>query len=135
MMKKLIISTIILLICITGCHSSSGQTEEELNYEDNSLPILYLQIDPDEFTKVNESEDHSYRAGGATLSISVPEGYANGYAETISGTDSLELEYIRGRGPGTWAADKKPYAFYIFIDSILQPIRLKIIFVTHVFFI
>ena len=68
-MKKLIITTIILLICITGCHSSSGQKEEEINYEDNGLPILYLQIDPEEFTKVNESEDHSYRASGATLSI------------------------------------------------------------------
>ncbi len=93
-MKKLIISTILLLLCITGCHSSSGQKEEELNYEDNGLPILYLQIDPEEFTKVNESKDHSYRASGATLSISVPEGYSNAYADEISGTDALELEYI-----------------------------------------
>ena len=111
MMKKFMISTILLLLFITGCHSSQEKTEEELNYEDNGLPILYLQIDPKEFTKVNESEDHSYRASGATLSISVPEGYSNAYADEISGTDSLELDYIRGRGHGTWAADKKPYRF------------------------
>ncbi|MBR2534426.1 MAG: CotH kinase family protein, partial [Erysipelotrichaceae bacterium] len=111
MMKKYIVSAMILLMCITGCRFIPGQTEKELNYEDNGLPVLYLQIDPEEFTKVNESADHSYRAEGATLSIGVPEGYANEYADEISGVDSLKLDYIRGRGHGTWEADKKPYRF------------------------
>ncbi len=98
-----------LLVC--GCStqgSSSSQNSSAGNQEtaDNGIPVVYLTIDPAEFDKVNESEDHSYRASGASIRITVPEGYDDNLTPD---SGELELSYIRGRGHGTWAADKKPY--------------------------
>ncbi len=108
MNKKLCILTAVLLSVSAGC---AGQETEETGYQDNGLPVIELTLDPEEFDRVNESPDHSYRAADASLCITVPDGYANEYSREISGTGSLELEYIRGRGHGTWLADKKPYRF------------------------
>ena len=78
--------------------------------DNNGIPVLYLTIDPEEFSKVNESEDHSYRANTGTIRIEVPDGYkGTGADDALESTEELQLDYIRGRGHGTWAADKKPY--------------------------
>ena len=87
-------------------------TEEALSElpAEHQIPTVYLTIDPDEFAKVNESEDHSYRAQTGSVMIRVPEDYTGDYGtEILEDTPELELEYIRGRGHGTWSADKKPY--------------------------
>ena len=108
--KAFILSMLFLLVSITGC--AGGQAEEPdnaINYEDNGLPVLYLEIDPQEFEEVNESPDHSYKAEDASIRITVPGTDQSGKPSTDTG--SLELDYIRGRGHGTWAADKKPYRF------------------------
>ena len=105
---------LILFFCISVPSSvlRAAKPEEDLSglLEDNQIPVLYLTIDPAEFEKVNESEDHSYRAQTGSIRIHVPDGFAGGYsAENPEDTEELELEYIRGRGHGTWTADKKPY--------------------------
>ena len=82
--------------------------EDPLSY---GIPVLRLNIDPEEYQKVIESEDHSYRAEGCTIRIDVPEGYESEYGETdpsLIGTDLL-LEYFRGRGNSTWYGRKKPF--------------------------
>lgn len=85
---------------------------DNVNYEDNALPVVYLTIDEEEFRQVNESEDHSYRAPGASIRIAVPQGYVSAYSEeALTDTEEMSLEYFRGRGHGTWSADKKPYRF------------------------
>ena len=91
---------------------SAAEADEALSElpEHHQIPAVYLTIDPAEFDKVNESEDHSYRARTGSMMIRVPDGYAGDYStEELEDTQELELEYIRGRGHGTWSADKKPY--------------------------
>ena len=46
--------------------------ETEIN---NGIPVLSLTIDEAEFQKVIESEDHSYRAPGASISFIRRQGY------------------------------------------------------------
>jgi len=41
------------------------------NTVENGIPVLKLTIDPDEFQKLMDSPDHSYRATGATVNIRV----------------------------------------------------------------
>ena len=106
--------SLLLVFCIFVPASAQpaagvGEALTELS-EDPQIPTLYLSIDPAEFDKVNESEDHSYRAQTGSVRIHVPEGYTGDYStEILEDTPELELEYIRGRGHGTWGADKKPY--------------------------
>lgn len=78
--------------------------------ENNGIPVVRLEIGEEEFARVLESRDHSYRAHGATLSIEVPEGWTGefGKAEAL---ENLPLEYIRGRGNSTWLNAKKPFRF------------------------
>ena len=121
-MKKMkvlnrIILYLILLIpafCISmlSFPLSAAEADEALSVlpEHHKIPAVYLTIDPAEFDKVNESEDHSYRARTGSMMIRVPDGYTGDYSpEELEDTQELELEYIRGRGHGTWSADKKPY--------------------------
>ena len=46
MMKKLIISTIILLICITGCHSSQEKTEDDFVMDKDELKQIKVTVYP-----------------------------------------------------------------------------------------
>ena len=57
--------SLLLVFCIfvpASAQSAAGVGEAltELS-EDHQIPTLYLSIDPAEFDRVNESEDHSYR--------------------------------------------------------------------------
>lgn len=110
----LAMASTLALFLLTSC--SAAQPKEEDTpvrpWEDNGIPTVYLTIDPAEFEQVNASEGHRYRASGATVKVEVPEGYTGDYAsEPLASTDELELDYFRGRGHGTWSADKKPYKF------------------------
>ena len=121
-MRKALSGTIlwiIMMVCgicflLPGCSSPDEQKEGAAlpQFEDNNIPVLYLNIDPEEFVKVNESPDHSYRAQDGTVKICVPEGYTGDYGtEVLENTQELELDYIRGRGNGTWSSEKRPYRF------------------------
>lgn len=96
-------------------NETSGESEalETVNaLIDNGIPVLSLTIDPKEYQKVIESEDHSYQASDCSISIAVPEGYRSEYSEEIlSDLNDLALEYIRGRGNTTWVEEKKPFKF------------------------
>lgn len=78
--------------------------------KDNNIPVVYLDIDQEEFDKVISADAHSYTAETGTVSILVPDGYTGEYSETEQ-TDmtDLALEYIRGRGNSTWEVQKKPF--------------------------
>lgn len=91
--------SLFLTVFANGCQS---RTTDSPVWKDNGIPVVYLTIDEAEFQKVNESENHEYRAPGGSVRIAD--------AADESGTE-LELEYLRGRGHGTWSADKKPYKF------------------------
>ena len=92
--------SLVLSVFSIGCRKDTSNTPV---WEDNGIPVVYLTIAEDEFEKVNESENHEYRSAGGTIRITD----ANGETDT----GDLELEYLRGRGHGTWSADKKPYKF------------------------
>ena len=112
MKKALCLVMVAFMLCIAGCQSGSQSEEEvETGKHSNGIPVLNLEIDPDEFAAVNESGDHSYRAEGASISIDIPEGYSNEFGDSFESSQMMELDYIRGRGHGTWTADKKPYRF------------------------
>ena len=104
-----------VLVCCFPVFSSAspeGYIEEVLlgQLDAGHLPVVWVSVDPEEFARVNESEDHSYRAGTGSIRILVPDGYTGDYGEcALEDTQELALDYIRGRGHGTWAADKKPY--------------------------
>ena len=85
---------------------------EEAVFQPVDLPVVYLEIDggQEEIDRLNGSPDHSYRCSG-TMDIVIPDGYDGGFEnrypqETVRG---LKLDYIRGRGNGTWDMSKNPY--------------------------
>ena len=87
------------------------KTTEEI-LADNGIPVVYIDIGDEEFNKVNESDDHSYKCESGTVTVTVPEGYKGDYSEEVlddSGLKDLKIEYFRGRGNSTWTTVKKPY--------------------------
>ena len=115
MTKTFVRSALCLFAAVLACcfPASSGASPESYIEEvlqgdlgAGHLPVVRLNIDPEEFARVNESEDHSYRAESGSVRILFPDGYTADHSED---TGEMELDYIRGRGHGTWAADKKPY--------------------------
>ena len=90
----------------------SAATAEEKTFLPDDLPVIYLHIDggETEIGKMNTSPDHSYRCTG-TVDIVVPDGYTGEFEgrfpqESVYG---LKLDFIRGRGNGTWGSSKLPY--------------------------
>ncbi|MBQ9886446.1 MAG: CotH kinase family protein [Lachnospiraceae bacterium] len=102
---------------------------KDSSYKGGSIPIFRItvndDVDPDtgevilsgeeKMRLVNESEDHSYEAHGASCSIDVPAAYDNPEEDLLdgltgyTGKKNLEIECIRGRGNSTWKEAKKPY--------------------------
>ncbi len=85
---------------------------DETVFQPADLPVVYLEIDggQEEIDLLNSSPDHSYRCSG-TMDIIVPEGYSGEFEgrrpqETVRG---LKMDYIRGRGNGSWNMSKNPY--------------------------
>ncbi len=85
---------------------------EDNGFRPVDLPVVYLNIDggQEEIERLNGSDDHTYRCTG-TMDIAVPEGYSGQFEgrypqENVTG---LKIQYIRGRGQGTWGMDKNPY--------------------------
>lgn len=79
--------------------------------QDNGLPVVYLTVDPDEYRQVIEDSEHKTQARGASVRITVPEGFVSEYGEfdaSFAGKE-LSLETIRGRGHSTWSQEKKPF--------------------------
>ena len=112
--RVLCLFAVFLVCCFPAPSSASPESyiEEVLlgQLGAGHLPVIRLSVDPEEGARVNESEDHSYRARGGSLRILVPDGYTGDSGERApEDTGDLEIDYIRGRGHGTWAADKKPY--------------------------
>ena len=73
-MKKIIMILLGIAMCISliGCQNADKGEQTE---DGNGIPVIYLNIDAEEFEKVNASEDHSYRAKGGSISITVPDHY------------------------------------------------------------
>ena len=111
----LMIAVVAAAVLLYGTNASYAAGTEKTTEEilaDNGLPVVYINIGDEEFEKVNESDDHSYRCESGTVTITVPEGYKGDYSEAeLDDTDlnDLEIEYFRGRGNSTWSTDKKPY--------------------------
>lgn len=97
-LRIILAAVFILLICI-----GSVQAEE---FKPVDLPVIYIEISGgrEETDKMNSSPDHSYRCSGM-MDILVPENYP-GPQENLR---DLKIEYIRGRGNGTWNMSKNPY--------------------------
>ena len=96
----------LLVICFAAACA------EEPAFRPADLPVVYIEIDGGqaEIEKMNTSMDHSYRCSG-TMDIIVPDGYSGQFEgrypqESVKG---LQLDYIRGRGNGTWNMSKLPY--------------------------
>ncbi len=121
-MKKRFLSVLLILalLCAAGTAMAEG-TEEAgprphpeigtVALRENGIPVVYLTIDPDEYRQVIESGNHDYQAKGASVRITIPEGYVCEYGDfdaSFAGRD-LSLEYIRGRGHSTWSQEKKPF--------------------------
>jgi len=110
----LLTASVLALLLLASCSAAQPKQEGASTrpWENNGIPTVHLTIDAAEFEQINASEDHSYRASGATVKVDVPEGYTGEYAtEPLTSTEELEVDYFRGRGHGTWGADKKPYKF------------------------
>lgn len=111
----LLVFFLMMLAVIPAAAASPVYAEDVLNtdgthnYESNGIPIVYLDIAADEFNKVIQSEDHSYRSSGGSITIDVPEGYTGDYSAAALDDVTLDLEYIKGRGNSTWYVDKKPF--------------------------
>ena len=65
----LTMASTLALFLLTSCSATQPKEEDTpvRPWEDNGIPTVYLTIDPAEFEQVNASEDHSYRASGATV--------------------------------------------------------------------
>ena len=105
------IRTVLLTAAIMMLAVCAGVGEEAV-FQPKDLPVIYVQIDGGqaETEKMNSSPDHSYRCTG-TMDLVVPEGYSGGYEGRFPQRDlrGLKMEYIRGRGNGTWGMSKHPY--------------------------
>ena len=114
-----------VIACIGICPHVAWATEQQptsssIAAVDNGIPVLSLTIDPDEYQKVIESEDHSYRSNGGSISIVVPHGYTGEFSETeLQDLADASLEYIRGRGNSTWVSEKKPFKFKYILKDLL----------------
>ncbi|MBR4502121.1 MAG: CotH kinase family protein [Clostridia bacterium] len=119
--KRLLLGFLVLALCFAAGMAAAEETAEQgprphaeigtVALQDNGLPVVYLTVDPDEYRKVIESNMHDYQTAGASVRITVPEGYVSEYGEfdlSFAGRD-LSLEYIRGRGHSTWSQEKKPF--------------------------
>ena len=111
-MKKtwMFLAGLLLFVLIAGI----GTCEDAAVFEPQGLPVIYLQIDggQEAIDRMNQSPDHSVRCTGS-MDLVVPEAYGSGFGgmfpqRSVSG---LELDYIRGRGNGTWGMSKHPYKF------------------------
>ena len=91
---------------------SRVQADEEEEWPDNSIPVVYIEIDETQvpIADMNSSPDHSVYCYG-TVRIEVPKGfhYADFPDLACESTGSLSMS-IRGRGNSSWRQpDKKPY--------------------------
>lgn len=109
-MKTVRILPAVLAALLALCFAAAFA--EEAAFTPADMPVVYIQIDGGqaETEKMNTSEDHSYRCSG-TVDIAVPEGYGARFGERGSqeSVQGLRLQYIRGRGNGTWNMAKLPY--------------------------
>lgn len=102
-----ILTLLACLLLIPRTVYAESDIPEEI--KDNGIPVLTLTIDPDDYDRIVNSEDHSEKAGG-TISIDVPDGYKGDFSDVaLEDMGPLELDYIRGRGNATWTYDKKPF--------------------------
>lgn len=67
---------IILALLTSAGFCSDAMAEDALTLKpDNGLPVLSVSIDSEEYRKVLESPDHSYKTGAASVRIDLPVGY------------------------------------------------------------
>ncbi len=83
--RVLCLFAVFLVCCFPAPSSASPESyiEEVLlgQLGAGHLPVIRLSVDPEEFARVNESEDHSYRVRGGSLRILVPDGYTGDYGD------------------------------------------------------
>lgn len=108
---------------ITGSHKISfrvipaeGETDKQklvfrsVTFMKNNIPMVDFSIDESlgSIDAMHADENHDTECYGS-MTLRVPEGYQSEYSKEKFETQTYELDYIRGRGNSTWAADKKPY--------------------------
>lgn len=106
-MKKIKAVVILLVIAaVLAVSVNACATDSEGIFQPDDLPVIYLEISGGqaEIDRMNSSPDHSYRCTGS-MSIIMPSGYT-GIQENIR---DLPIDYIRGRGNGSWNMSKNPY--------------------------
>ena len=83
---------------------------KNIEFAKSTIPVLYFDIDESISTinEMNSDDEHNTECYGK-VTIQVPDGYTGEYTTDKQKTQTLDLEYIRGRGNSTWTADKKPY--------------------------
>lgn len=112
---SLLLSMLIItsLICASPISTNAAEKTAVAN---NGIPVINIDIDENaagygSIEQMNSSPDHSAECTGK-INVEVPDGYKGDYSNAaLSGTEDLELEYIRGRGHTTWLENKKPYKF------------------------
>ncbi len=83
---------------------------KSIEFAEQSLPVLYFNIDETMGTvaEMNSDPEHDTECYG-DVTVQIPDGYVSEYTDSALTTETIPLEYIRGRGNSTWDADKKPY--------------------------
>jgi hypothetical protein len=98
-----------ILICTVPVITNAAGETADVN---NGIPVFNITIDETAagygtIEQMNSSPDHSAECTGK-INVEVPDGYKGDYSDAaLSGTEDLELEYIRGRGHTTWLENKK----------------------------
>ena len=121
MKKCVLLVFLILMLCGAAGMALADEDDSSENrphpeigtvaLQDNGIPVVYLTIDPEEYRNVLESQNHSYQAKGASIRITVPEGYVCEYGtfDASFSNQELPLDSVRGRGHSTWTLEKRPF--------------------------
>jgi hypothetical protein len=83
---------------------------ESMFFTEGSTPVIDFDLDKEVNTieNINGSEKHTIMGYG-DMNIKIPDGYVSPYTSKKLKDETVELDYIRGRGNSTWQAPKKPY--------------------------
>ena len=106
-MKRIMAVVILLVIAaVLAVSANACASDAEELFQPDDRPVICLEISGGqaEIDRMNSSPDHSYRCTGS-MSIIMPSGYT-GIQENIR---DLPIDYIRGRGNGSWNMSKNPY--------------------------
>ena len=78
----------------------------------NDIPMVEFDLDETQgsIAEMNGDREHNTECY-SKVTLVVPDDYKSEYSTLKFGTETYDLDYVRGRGNSTWSADKKPYKF------------------------